>query len=222
MNNECLDLFSDNAIWATLAGCTLLLWPVIGPYIEIAWLAGKTSSKKTIFESVFMVAKSAEEIEDAVEVKEPIQSNLDTTLKLFGEDALLDWPGAMDPVVHQRDKYMTRNIYKTSIGKTDFIGPLLLHLGEGNGAPAYVPDVHKDQIVCRLFMPEDGPRQSAPMGTGDGAYIPLNGNTPRNDSYPKRRIVAIVGTAHVRGMCKEWEKLKGGESEASFYEFLSS
>lgn len=34
------------------------------------------------------------------------------------------------------------------------------------------------------------------QGLGDGAYTPLKG---------VRRVVAVVGTAHVRGMVREWQ-----------------
>lgn len=73
-------------------------------------------------------------------------------------------------------------------------------------------------------MPEDGPQRSAPMGTGDGAYLPMNGVKDSNsDRDPtEKRIVAVVGTAHVRGMCKEWEKLTNQSISASLDEFLSS
>ena len=46
-------------------------------------------------------------------------------------------------------------------------------------------------------MPKDGPAGSAPKGLGDGAYAPLTG--------PKA-VVGVIGSAHVRGMCKQWEE----------------
>lgn len=91
---------------------------MIGPYLEIAQLSGTMLSAMFSYFDWFYVAKSADGIEDSVEVKEPIQSDLETPLKLFGEDALLDWPGAMDPVIHQRDQFMARNLYLTATSNT--------------------------------------------------------------------------------------------------------
>ena len=36
----------------------------------------------------------------------------------------------------------------------------------------------------------------APAGAGDGEYAPLQA---------PRAVVAVVGSAHVRGMCRQWE-----------------
>lgn len=59
-----------------------------------------------------------DDIEDAVKVKVPVSENLDQLLKLFGEDALLDWPGALVPVVDERDQYMARNLHAAASGIT--------------------------------------------------------------------------------------------------------
>ena len=60
---------------------------------------------------------SAEEIEAAVAVREPIASgDLSQPLKLFGEDAILDWPGAMDVVIRDRDSYMARTLAAAALG----------------------------------------------------------------------------------------------------------
>eukprot|EP00210_Caulerpa_lentillifera_P009009 g8599.t1 len=188
-------IIHDSSTWATVVGCVFLLWPVIGPYLEIAQLS----------------AKSADGIEDSVAVKEPIQSDLETPLKLFGEDALLDWPGAMEPVIHQRDSFMARNLYLTAENL-------------GNGAPGYIQDVQDDQVISHLMMPDDGPQRSAPMGTGDGAYFPIHSLRSDNSDpdFNEKKIVAIVGTAHVRGMCREWEKLTNQSVSPSLDEFLLS
>lgn len=51
------------------------------------------------------------------------------------------------------------------------------------------------------------PEAAAPRGLGDGAFQPLRG---------AQRVVAVVGTAHVRGMVRGWqaavdeEQRKGG------------
>ena len=47
----------------------------------------------------------ADEIEEAVRIKEALQGpgvDLSRPLKLYGEDALLDWPGAMEPIIDSR------------------------------------------------------------------------------------------------------------------------
>ena len=95
----------------------MLLWPVLGPYAEIGWLSCVLSHCRIALNHCSSVVQSVEQIEEAVRVKVPIQSDIDSTLKLFGEDALLDWPGAMDPVIHQRDKYMARNLFMTAMRK---------------------------------------------------------------------------------------------------------
>ncbi|KAF5826088.1 hypothetical protein DUNSADRAFT_4909 [Dunaliella salina] len=79
-----------------------ILWPLIGPVTEISKLADL----------------SAEEIEAAVAVREPIASgDLSQPLKLFGEDAILDWPGALDVVIRERDAYMARTMAAAASGK---------------------------------------------------------------------------------------------------------
>jgi hypothetical protein len=63
--------------------------------------------------------------------------------------------------------------------------------------PAFVRD--KDpgtgRPLWRFMMPEQGPLISAPQGLGDGAVQPLKS---------ARAVVGIVGSAHVRGMVREW------------------
>jgi pheromone shutdown protein TraB len=44
-------------------------------------------------------------------------------------------------------------------------------------------------------MPQGDTAPSAPKGGGDGAYQPLAGPAA---------VVAVVGSAHVRGMAKAW------------------
>jgi len=144
-----------------------LLWPLIGPVTEISKLADL----------------SAEEIEAAVAVREPIASgDLSQPLKLFGEDAILDWPGALDVVIRERDAYMARTVAAAASGQS----PL---------SPAYVRDNKNGSPVWRFMVPEGAPEAAAPRGLGDGAYTPLKG---------ARRVVAVVGTAHVKGIVREW------------------
>ena len=48
----------------------------------------------------------------------------------------------------------------------------------------------------RYLMPEGGPPDSSWLGAGEGTYQPLE---------QPQRMVALVGSAHVRGMLREWE-----------------
>lgn len=66
------------------------LWPVVKPFAEIRQLADMTP----------------EQIEEAVRVKQPLGAQ--TSGKLFGEDALLDWPGATKALLEERDEFMAR------------------------------------------------------------------------------------------------------------------
>lgn len=45
-----------------------------------------------------------------------LQNGSSQLVKLWGEDALLDWPGALDPVIHERDAHMARTIYAAAQG----------------------------------------------------------------------------------------------------------
>lgn len=66
--------------------------------------------------------------------------------------------------------------------------------------PAYVRDVRGGKPVWRLMVPEAAPAAAAPKGLGDGAYVPLKS---------ARAVVGVVGSAHVRGMVREWEQRVG-------------
>jgi hypothetical protein len=68
--------------------------------------------------------------------------------------------------------------------------------GAPTGAPAYVADEANGQLVWRYAMARDAPEGSAPKGLGEGEYLPPAG---------AKNVVVVVGTAHVRGMCREWE-----------------
>jgi hypothetical protein len=60
------------------------------------------------------------------------------------------------------------------------------------------------QPVWRFMVPHGAPEEAAPRGLGDGAYEPLR---------DVRRVVGVVGTAHVRGLVQEWEQ--GSRSQDS-------
>jgi len=157
------------AVAVGVAAATAALWPLLGPYLEV-WKFGQMSGP---------------EVEETVDIKEPIQSHLDTPLFFFGEDALVRWPGALKPVIQERDTFMARVTAAAASSKPC-------------AAPAFVAGtLPSGQLVWRYMMPKDGPAGSAPKGLGDGAYAPLTG--------PKA-VVGVIGSAHVRGMCKQWEE----------------
>eukprot|EP00887_Chlorella_sp_A99_P000855 scaffold5.g855.t1 len=163
-------------------------WPVAAPLLEVAQFAGK----------------SAAEIEGLVAVKEPLQAPGAGPYKLWGEDALLSWPGAMEPVIHERDAYMARALLAAAEG-----GP-----PEGL-TPAYVATHAADgeDVVYHYAQPAGGLPAACPPGTGAGAYAVAPAPRPA-------AVVAVVGTAHVRGICAEWARAAaagaGGASLAPY------
>lgn len=82
-------------------------WPLVGPLAEITLLGNR----------------SAEGIEEAVRLHTSIQDQ-GPGFKLWGEDALLDWPGARGPLIEERDARMAALI-------------LAALRGEGLDAPCY-------------------------------------------------------------------------------------
>lgn len=109
------DDYMSNISIATIIGTLALLWPIISPYIEIATLSSYFNNfNNLILKSILDM--SAEMIEDKVKINEPIQSDLNQNLKLFGEDALLDWPGAFEPIIQDRDKFMSKNMFLAAKG----------------------------------------------------------------------------------------------------------
>ena len=89
----------DTAL-VTLAATLLAFLPVGLPFFEV-WRFSRMAPS---------------EIEDAVAVPEPIQENLGERMKLFGEDALLDWPGASQSIIEERDGYMARALAAAAQG----------------------------------------------------------------------------------------------------------
>lgn len=163
-------------------------------------------------------------------------------MKLWGEDALLSWPGAMEPIIHKRDAYMARACAAAASGKQQGLTPAYVltraPAGGGSGAPA--------AAVLQYAMPTGGEAGACPPGTGAGQYRPLPGpatvvavsgsnggamdcmlasavaagqlawrengasllqalaascHTPASRRAPP---LQVVGTAHVRGMIREW------------------
>lgn len=56
-------------------------------------------------------------------------------VKLWGEDALLDWPGAFDAIITDRDAFMVRTLRAAAVGLP--------------AAPAYVLDTSSGRRVFR-------------------------------------------------------------------------
>jgi hypothetical protein len=70
-------------------------------------------------------------------------------------------------------------------------------IGRDGQVPAFVMDEVDGFTVMRYMMADGAPNKAAPTGKGDGAYQPLAGASA---------IVAVIGSAHVRGMCNEWQR----------------
>jgi hypothetical protein len=116
-------------------------------------------------------------------------------VKLWGEDALLSWPGAMEPVIHRRDAYMARSIAAAASGRAEGLTPAYV-LAKGSGGGGGDGGSAEAAAVLQYAMPVGGEPGACPPGAGAGQYRPLPG---------PQTVVAVVGTAHVRGMIRVWE-----------------
>eukprot|EP00775_Hariotina_reticulata_P012413 gene12413-12548_t len=112
-----------------------------------------------------------------------LMDNLDKPFYVWGEDALLRWPGAEQPLIQERDQFMGRALAAAATGRNPNV-------------PLYVADQESGQLIWRYMVPQGSTSFSAPAGSGDGPVEPLAGPTA---------VVAVVGSAHVRGMAKEWQ-----------------
>lgn len=112
-------------------------------------------------------------------------------VKLWGEDALLSWPGAMEPVINQRDAYMARSVAAAAGGRPEGLTPAYV-LTRTPGAEGS----SSGGALLHYAMPVGGEAGACPVGQGAGQYQPLAG---------PRTVVAVVGTAHVRGMIRQWQ-----------------
>ena len=72
----------------------------------------------TPFVFLHFLAMDPAAIEEAVRVKEPLSSGT-VSGKLFGEDALLDWPGAAGPLLQDRDEFMAKAAANVATGKCE-------------------------------------------------------------------------------------------------------
>ena len=161
-------------------------WPLYGPIQEM-----KEFSEL-----------SAKGIEKAVRINEPLQGqNQDSPFYVWGEDALVRWPGAETPVIKERDEYMAFAIFAFLKDIASGLTPSFVATSrESYGATVY-----------SYAMPKGSPASVSPPGKGQGRFE-FHGNPPK-------RVVAVVGSAHVRGMIKSWEGLETG-SLASYSDIL--
>ncbi|KAF6254495.1 hypothetical protein COO60DRAFT_1703286 [Scenedesmus sp. NREL 46B-D3] len=154
-------------VLGSAAAALALAWPVLAPFAEV-WQFSRLSG---------------EEVEAAVAIKEPLQERLDQRFFVWGEDALLKWPGAVTPLIEERDAFMARVVAAAAQGSNPNV-------------PAYVADQDNGQLIWRYMVPEGATASSAPSGAGDGPYVPLAGPAA---------VVSVVGSAHVRGMVQMWQ-----------------
>ncbi|CAL5220498.1 g2527 [Coccomyxa viridis] len=163
---------SGLAAAAVGASALLAAAPLFSPLVQI-WLLAR---------------KSKDDIENTVRVKAPLQADLERPVELWGEDALLQWPGARRPLIQERDAYMARTIWAAASGLP--------------ASPAYIKDRDQGRTIWRYTMPEGGPEEATPPGNGEGEYKP---------AQAPGKLVAVVGSAHVRGILREWEKVSHQE-----------
>lgn len=173
------------AVLAGLATVAASLLPILGPILEVRALS----------------KLPADRIEEAVQVPEPLQ-NADGgggAVKLWGEDALLDWPGAMGPVIDERDEFMAKTLAAAATGKAALAPALAADTG-ADGAPLW-----------RYVMGADGPAGISPLAEGDGQYQPLPG---------VGAVVAVVGTAHVRGIVRAWDNAQQDATLEQYVDYI--
>jgi len=166
-------------------------WPIYGPIQEM-----KEFSEL-----------SAKGIENAVRIDEPLQVDGEKKQQpyyVWGEDALIRWPGAETPVIKERDEYMAFAIYA-------FLKDIAAGL-----TPSFVATSRESSYGATLYsyaMPQGSPASVSPPGKGQGQFE-LQGKTPK-------RVVAVVGSAHVRGMIRSFETFDGKAPE-SFRDILDA
>jgi hypothetical protein len=164
----------------TLGSVIAASWPLLSPIQEIKAFSEMTPT----------------DIEKAVRVNQPLQQQVPDgrPFYLWGEDALIRWPGAETPVINERDKYMTYAIYAFLKNIPAGLTPSFVATGESMGATVY-----------SYAMPTGSSTIVSPTGKGQGKF------TLKNNPAPKQ-IVAIVGTAHVRGMIETWNMIHDTQS----------
>ncbi|KAL4533120.1 hypothetical protein Ndes2526A_g08570 [Nannochloris sp. 'desiccata'] len=186
--------------FAVVVPLAAALWPILAPLLEI-----RKFSKM-----------SAAEIEDIVKIKEPLQSNKSDIVALYGEDALLKWPGAMDSVIRERDEYMAKALVAVAMSSTAGTAAT----ASKGLTPAYVrrTENNSGSVHYRYAMPKgDTDPRICPMGDGEGRFVLPSSSS--SSSLP-RKMVAVVGTAHVRGMLKIWPRISQPGVDLSLSELV--
>eukprot|EP00890_Picochlorum_soloecismus_P004792 jgi/Picsp_1/5313/NSC_02674-R1_protein len=209
----CASFFADQSIiplWPgpvaslaiSTAACAAAFWPLVSPILEI-----KSFSELT-----------ASQIEDKVKVTAPLQEDLSSPMYLWGEDALIKWPGAEGPIINDRDEYMAYATYSILANEPSGLTPAYLRKEISENAATYL-----------YAMPAGGCNSVSPPGKGIGQFS-LTSETESNkdtkemmNARPINKVVAIVGTAHVRGMARHWKMLsQEGSNETSYLEKFCS
>ncbi len=172
------------------------VWPLYSPIQEI-----KTFSEL-----------SAKGIENAVRVNEDLQvagGSSAPPYYLWGEDALIRWPGAETPVINERDEYMAYAIYA-----------FLKNIPNGL-TPSFVASSRESYgaTVYSYAMPKGSPAIVSPPGKGQGRFVlgGAAGQSPRPE-----RVVAVVGSAHVRGMIRCWNEFETKQNHVGRDDILES
>lgn len=179
------------AVGLTAAGAVPdgLAFPTIATGLAVLVGLGGLPLLSPLTEVQAFAAKSAREIEDIVEMKTPLASDPDTRVQVWGEDALLHWPGAQTSVIHERDRYMAHVIKAAATGKPAVV-PAYLRASDGS---------------FRYAAAAQGPRGANLVGLSQPAsYEQLRG---------ARAVVAVVGTAHVKGIVRAWAEGAMGREE---------
>lgn len=173
-------------LFAALLPLVAGVWPVASPLVEV-WRFSRLS---------------ASDIEDVVRLKEPLQrpdGSSAPQMVFWGEDALLKWPGAMEPVIHERDEFMARAMAAAVTGAPEGLTPAFVRSQAG------VTGSGAAQQTFRYAMPQGADPVVCPIGDGDGTFVPK----------PAKKLVAVVGTAHVAGIMEAWRRAQAPGADLS-------
>lgn len=138
-------------------------------------------------------------------------------IHIYIQDALIKWPGAEGPVIHDRDEYMAYATYSILANEPQGLTPAYLRKKVTENASTYL-----------YAMPTGGCSSVSPPGKGLGQFsLPSVTQSSKDNNQmgkpkPINTVVAIVGTAHVRGMARHWETLsrEGFNKESSNTSYL--
>jgi len=190
---------------AVLATAAAAAWPFLGPLLEVGRLA----------------SKDAAAIEAAVAPPTSLSQQGTTPLRLWGEDAIIAWPGAARPVIQDRDVFMAGALWAAAAGVAagpafvaDAVddgcgaGPRTVWRYAGPPPPPVSPPTGSPAAAAAPSPASYWPARAAPARAGEGPYTPAPG---------PRAVVAIVGSAHVPGMQAAWARFQaeGGGVQAA-------